>query len=333
LLNQNFTHIAPSSNLNYKQLLLRRILLEVIISIVFILVGFLLLYYFPQLRANNTAPRPDPIDARGLALGWLTLLIMIRQIVLVLTDLKGKTTLANWLSNPRPPILFLRAFEEDEKAGEAKSFWGITYEERLVAMLQSLGPVIAIGQRRRVLPSPLGAAKLYIKDEAWQAEVEHLMSVAKLVVIDVSEINSVEETTGIMWEMKTALRQVQPQNLIFSLLSYQRKSKTVGFSNYHTFKLLIESSTKSTLPSMPPIMPLFLYFEFDGTPKFISGYVDPYSSLLLLKRTFRPIFERYGVRLRYWRELSVLIFLLLLYIAAMSIFEVVFVFLHPELGK
>ena len=105
----------------------------------------------------------------------------------------------------RPPVLYLRAFRQDETA---LGFRGLhTREEHLVRGLSRVGPTVAVG-RPEENTTPLGATRLYISDDDWQPVVTSLLGLASLVVL------AVGRSPGIQWELETAVRVVTPERLL-----------------------------------------------------------------------------------------------------------------------
>lgn len=106
----------------------------------------------------------------------------------------------------RPPVLFLRSFEDDDLRIRIRSASrsGVTERlgllndstfEDLVAWIASrLGPVIAIGQPGTVL-QPLGAARDYFDDDEWQTAVLKRINVSKAIVYLVGR------SPGAQWEL------------------------------------------------------------------------------------------------------------------------------------
>jgi hypothetical protein len=85
-------------------------------------------------------------------------------------------------TDPRPPVLYLRSFKDDgavlldsEKprtmAWIHRGLAATTPEQESAVALSSVGPVVAVGRPSEPLPE-LGAARLYVAHEAWQAEVD-----------------------------------------------------------------------------------------------------------------------------------------------------------------
>jgi hypothetical protein len=114
----------------------------------------------------------------------------------------------------RPPVLYLRSFSSDSEASKRpRNGWvaaglpGIlTEEEQLVRVMQDIGPVIAIGRPGDTLPA-LGAVRIYVGDEEWQANVAQLIEMARLVVVRAGDTNS------LWWEVQRAMSKVQPEQL------------------------------------------------------------------------------------------------------------------------
>ena len=124
--------------------------------------------------------------------------------------------------DPRPPILYLRSFQDDADStiDDDASAWTRGWlkilrppspEEELAAILERLGPVVAIGKPGEELPE-LGAARLYVAHDAWQAKVQALMAQAALVVIRVGT------SPGVLWEIEQALVRIPRGRLAFAML-------------------------------------------------------------------------------------------------------------------
>lgn len=85
----------------------------------------------------------------------------------------------------RPPILFLRSFEDDEKltfAQSGEALFDYSLETRLSRHFIHFGPFIAIGAPSDDLPVP-GAARMRLSDADWQAQVRRWMSTAQAIVM------------------------------------------------------------------------------------------------------------------------------------------------------
>jgi hypothetical protein len=120
--------------------------------------------------------------------------------------------------DPRPPILFLRAFHDDQVSLAAARLpllmrlidpggIGGTLEELIVQECTWLGPVVAIGDPSHPLP-PLGVSRMYCSGDTWQESVNGLMQESALIVIVVDSSAAIGPDgvpTGLAWEI-TRLR-------------------------------------------------------------------------------------------------------------------------------
>lgn len=119
----------------------------------------------------------------------------------------------------RPPILFLRSFEDDQVTIERQDalFEVLAWKAMqprirrldhiLVEKFSRYGPVVAIGRPgERFLP--FGAARLYVNDDQWQERVIALAEKASAVVVVTSS------TPGLRWEITTMLERF-PEKTVF----------------------------------------------------------------------------------------------------------------------
>jgi hypothetical protein len=101
----------------------------------------------------------------------------------------------------RPPILFLRSFEDDEKhayAGSDKALLDFSLETRLSNHFSLFGPFIAIGSPKEKVPQ-LGAARVLLSDDEWQPRVLGWMQAAQLIVMYSGK------THWVNWELRQVL--------------------------------------------------------------------------------------------------------------------------------
>jgi TM2 domain-containing membrane protein YozV len=172
----------------------------------------------------------DPAGEAELAQsGWDTALsVVLSVLVLVAWRLWRKSRQYGALDadqamarDPRPPVLYLRSFADDRNAlmGE-QSFLErrgaviaapVTPEQEMADILDSIGPVVAIGKPGEPLPE-LGAARLYVTDDQWQAKVQDLMRRASLVVVRLGS------SPGLLWEIEQALAHLPRQRLVLAVL-------------------------------------------------------------------------------------------------------------------
>jgi len=119
--------------------------------------------------------------------------------------------------DPRAPVLYLRAFKDDEMMSKAlgqtsgsfyTDHWEIvTQEERLAKAVKPIGPFLAIGRPWEKLPT-LGATRYYIHGENWREEVLNMLKGARLVIIRAAA------TQSLMWELKVAKKYLRPEQLV-----------------------------------------------------------------------------------------------------------------------
>lgn len=85
----------------------------------------------------------------------------------------------------RPPVLFLRSFDDDEKLSFSradKALLDFSLETRLANHFHRHGPFIAIGSPKEKVPQ-VGAARVLLPDDQWQERVLGWMHGAALVVM------------------------------------------------------------------------------------------------------------------------------------------------------
>jgi len=217
----------------------------------------------------------------------------------------------------RPPVLYLRSFEDDEKAatGVRQSglqilFGSATEEEQLSRAMNELGPFVSIGRPGEQLPE-LGAARFYVSHEEWHERVRDLMSRCQLAVLRVGR------TPGFFWEVRNAVESIAPQKLIF-LLPYDPDI-------YAEFRRLTADSFPRGLPEFQGGPSLggsylggILHFDADWTPHILRFKVplhmttfgqilnppgwyfgalrlgNPFISVF--KRTLKPVLEQNGLK-------------------------------------
>lgn len=109
--------------------------------------------------------------------------------------------------DPRPPILFLRSFEDDQVSLPSQGALGAILrfgaarerlDHLLVQQFSRHGPIVAIG-RPGEKDLPFGAARIYVPDDIWQAKVMELARSARAVVL------VADATSGVAWEIQTML--------------------------------------------------------------------------------------------------------------------------------
>ncbi len=177
--------------------------------------GFLMAFTIPMaLRPGFEHEQRGPEDIEpyaGLAVMASLLLLNLCGAGAILTRrADARTTklyqgVREW--DARAPIVFLRAFDQDDErlrawSGDAFARWpaGVgrsrTLDEILLENGSPYGPVIAIGDPRDPTP-PLGAARVFVqsRDEAWKDVVSDLVHASQAVVM------CPNDTEGVQWEL------------------------------------------------------------------------------------------------------------------------------------
>ena len=101
----------------------------------------------------------------------------------------------------RPPILFLRSFEDDEKqryGGSDRALLDFSLETRLCNHFSRFGPFVAIGSPKETIPQ-LGAARVLLSDDQWQPQILSWMKEAQLIVMYSGK------THWVNWELRKLL--------------------------------------------------------------------------------------------------------------------------------
>ncbi len=206
--------------------------------------------------------------------------------------LRTRNALAVLEKDPRPPVLYLRAFDDD--ALDDPTLVGPLewrqqrYEERLAKSLSRLGPVICIGTPGEKA-SEAGAARIYVDDPDWQRAIRHFMHQSAAIVILVGS------SAGLHWEIETALAEIPRSRLLFffpyvrsrsvpeslsqrlQMLAFRGKiPKSVYLqmdqerrARYEDFRTRYGTSVAAALPSDLGTEQ-FLHFGMQGEAKFLK---------------------------------------------------------------
>jgi hypothetical protein len=218
----------------------------------------------------------------------------------------------------RPPVVYLRSFQDDSVAAEGTLSGGpvgalvggaagalmlagldlaggiMTEEEQLAEALKDVGPFVAVGKPGEKLPQ-VGASRMYLQDSEWRDKVRGLMSSASLVVLRAGK------TDGLWWEVQTAPTVTGPEKIIF-LLPYEREQ-------YDPFRSKAETYLNCRLPDYPAgkrnvgvgSVRGILYFEPDWKPHFLelAGFDRSEKPLVrAFKTTLEPVFKQLGVKVK-----------------------------------
>ena len=123
----------------------------------------------------------------------------------------------------RQPIVYLRSFEADKADEIVRATQTVlsgvrrrgprqSREEEIAERLSAAGPVVALGRPGEALPQ-LGAARVYVPDEAWQAQVKDWLGRSQLVVLRVGH------TAGLVWELSEVVKRNHCENLLLHIPS------------------------------------------------------------------------------------------------------------------
>jgi hypothetical protein len=229
--------------------------------------------------------------------------------------------------DPRPPVLYLRSFQDDSIAAQGKlhyassgqtggwyqlSLVAETEEEQLAQVMNEIGPFVAIGRPGEKVPE-IGAARMYANDDEWRSKVLNLIGRAKLIVLRAGD------SSNVLWELESVVKLVRPEQVILLVPD--------GSAQYNVFRRRVEKN----IPSLPFALPDYfdetpngiwligsvrrwlkeqkqsaagsirgiLYFGPKWTPQLVElkglGAEIPNPFAEALKRTLEPVFRQLGV--------------------------------------
>ena len=213
--------------------------------------------------------------------------------------------------DPRPPVLYLRSFADDGQTLIGEQPWWlrlgarvaapVSPEQEIAQLLAALGPVVAIGKPGEPLPE-LGAARLYVSDDQWQAKVQELMRKSALVVVRLGA------SPGLLWEIEQALAHLPRQRLVLALLG----AATVSPALVQRLAPVLGPTFAEALPQAPPThwtgrlyrdprrrIGGLVYFGTDGAAHAVPVKRWPIQWIDLFLMSHRP---SAGPLRRAWRE-------------------------------
>lgn len=176
--------------------------------------------------------------------------------------------------DPRPPVLYLRPFEEDRplvydviSTGETMSVESAKAEDFLL-LLNAIGPLVSIAEpdlAARIGIHPHGAYRDFVGEGDWQARVKQLLEGADLVVL------AIGDSPGIEWEIAQVREHTGAENLLLYLpprpvgaltkKGRLRREQAI----YDGFKPLVEKYFDVQMPAFRKAT-FIIGFEPDGTP-------------------------------------------------------------------
>lgn len=161
------------------------------------------------------------------------------------------------LADPRPPILYLRSFDEDRltlpatlhRRGLMDTLNVVRrrrFEEAIVVQLQRQGPVVAIAPPGTRLPK-VGAARASYAHDEWQAKVTELAQRAAVVVLSATP-DSVREGFG--WEIDLVASRLQHRRVMVIVGPWrgQLKRRWEAFRSYIATLPFFADLARSELP-------------------------------------------------------------------------------------
>jgi hypothetical protein len=156
----------------------------------------------------------------GILLQLLALFLFVRARSLLARarKLRAASIQAARALDPRPPVLYLRSFEDDEQGTRFPAdpmhsyaalfvlFETVTEEEQLERCFREQGPVIAVNQPNGA--SGPGFARAELPEHEWRTRVTELIAASALVVARAGFGD------GLLWELQTVAKAVPPSQLI-----------------------------------------------------------------------------------------------------------------------
>jgi hypothetical protein len=193
----------------------------------------------------------------------------------------------------RCPVLYLRSFLHDQTTYSGRRDRS-TPEEFLVSVFNNIGPVVAVGSPGEEL-APLGAIRVYFRNEEWKEKVQTLMSISEFVVINAGY------STGLEWEMATAAQHVKPERLLISFAFWHTLKKSDLRTAYEVFKMQATRILGVTLPDNIENI-LLIYFNHEWKPGFIrlGGWKKFFYggiSAPAIRESLRPFLKERGIKL------------------------------------
>ena len=185
---------------------------------------------------------------------------LVPKLGLKARKLKAQTRIEKRSSKRKPEVIYLRPFQSDQLMGGFVSTLGpITYEEQISAVLSDFGNVFAMNPPEKDLYD-LGAYRIDVGIDDWQAKVIELLSSAKLVVLLAGV------SPGILWEFSRLLTMDDLRKVVI-LVPY-------GRDLYKLIREKVKSETDFQLPEYqaggkcPGDLVGIIYFTPDRRPHF-----------------------------------------------------------------
>lgn len=178
--------------------------------------------------------------------------------------------------DPRPPVLFLRSFQDDyvsprPSGSEFFHRFGFllpqTFDEVLADEALQYGPAITAGLPGEELPPP-GAARGLLPPDQWRDAVESLADTAALIIVLVGE------TEGLLWEIKTLVERQILSKVLFvlppatsdSVPNKDQGARNIAPTRWSSIWSLADNSTWEKLFSMrqSKLEPILMHVHAPG---------------------------------------------------------------------
>jgi hypothetical protein len=137
----------------------------------------------------------------------------------------------------RSPVIYFRSFTDDviTARGVNSTSW-ITEEEQLAAVLNKIGPAVAIGEPGEDLPA-VGASRFYVPDVQWRDAVRAILPASTLAVLRIGH------TESFWWEVEQVIARNAPERILFLVPDNEEL--------YESFRARLASMTPCALPPLP----------------------------------------------------------------------------------
>ncbi len=182
------------------------------------------------------------------------------------------------LGDSRPPILFLRSFQDDRyKLKERVRVAGVPInqplrmEEALAVRFRDFGPFLAVGEPGEGLPQ-LGAARAYLSDDQWQAAVLNWIRQSRLIAMLCGP------TQWIHWEMQNIIRFQRLDRVLLLLPPGRKPGSATGRKRQERWDNIVRSLEQtpyaSTLRQLQIDDILLVQFRPDGRVRVFRSASD-----------------------------------------------------------
>jgi hypothetical protein len=207
-------------------------------------------------------------------------------------QLRAKTEEEARTRDPRPPVVYLREFWQDnQRDGESMAF-GIdsSREQSLVRALAAAGPVIALERPGDRLPPP-GAARRKVSGD-WKAVVREWIAEAAAVVIVAGR------SPNLRWELEQCLSGIEPKRLVI-VAAYP--DDRAGREAYRAFGEMWTSLSPHPLPELAVGSGL-LVFDDGFSPSWLPDRTTAWqrgnrlgNEHVLWQQNLAPFLEKLGI--------------------------------------